>query len=246
MRLLALLTCLLSPAMASAQIPEPPEAPSEQDVATGREAFVRGMEHARTEAWAEASEAFLDSYRLSGSPVALLNAGTSLASVGRHRDATEALLRVVNEPGFDARTRAALESALEAASAEVGILTLHGLPDEGTRWLLDGTPQGPVRYQPLIVVLEPGDHRVVVEAPGRLPWVWQGVVTRGERVQRSVVFESLEDEAPPSGGDGPDEVLIGVLLGVAGAAILGGIVTAIAVNEAMQLDPRTSFVIELP
>lgn len=236
---------LLLPSGASAQIPVPPDNPSEQEVAAGRDAFVRGMGHAREQQWAEASEAFLESYRLSGSPVALLNAGTSLRSVGRHRDAAEALLRVANEPGFDAPTRAALEAALEEASAQVGILTLHGLPGDGTRWLLDGSPQGTVRHQPLIVVLEPGAHRVIIEAPERLPWVWQGVIAAGERVQRDVVFETVE-ETETTEDEGLDDLTVGVLLGVAAAAVLGGIITAVALDAAAQLGPRTGFVIELP
>lgn len=251
MAVLLVSTGALNARPAEAQLPAPPDAPSEADVARARDAFVRGMEHARAEAWDEATVEFLDSYRLSGSPVALLNAGTSLSALGRHRDATEALLRVLHEETFDERTRRGLERALRDSSRHVGILTLHGIPERGARWSVDGAPRGPVEVHPLTVVLDPGPHRVTVQAPDRAPWVWDGRLAPAERIERNVVLdEQLDGATDPDGsggaGGGGDDVALWVVLGVGAGLLVAGVVSAFAIDAAVQLDPRSPFVVELP
>ena len=239
---LALVVLLSWVGGARAQLPEPPARPSAEDVARAREIFIRGVGHAEAEAWAPAARDFLQSYRLSGSPVALLNAGTSLARQGRHRDATEALLRVLHDPSFDDPTRDALERALQGSSAHVAIVTLHGLPDEGVRWALDRTDRGPPTRQPLVIVLEPGAHHIAVTQPGLAPWVYEAPLQAGARVERNVVFAPEVETVEPGG----DEAWPWILVGVLGALAVGGIVAAVALDAEAQLQPRSPFVIELP
>ncbi len=231
-------------APARAQIPEPPARPSDEDVAVAREAFLRGLEHARGEAWGPAAAEFLRSYRQSGSPVALLNAGTSLSRLGRHRDATEALLRVLDDPSFDEATREALRGELAEASRHVTILILHGLPGEGARWSLDGVDQGRTRRQPLTVVLDPGPHEVEVAVDGYAPWRWPGPARAGQRVERNVPLErALIDEPPGREAEDPTPW---ILLAVGVLAAAAGLVLGLWLDANAQLGPRSPFVIELP
>ncbi|MGE0784143.1 MAG: tol-pal system YbgF family protein [Sandaracinaceae bacterium] len=237
---IALVACLAHAAVARAQLPDPPRSPTDDEVARGRAAFVSGMAAAREREWELASERFLESYALSGSPVALFNAGTSLSSLGRHREATEALLRVVNEPSFDQAARDAITTALEEAGRHVAILSLHGVPVDEVSVRLDGRPLRRGGDAVLTMVLDPGHHVVVLEDEARR-WEWRGDLAAGERVDRNAVLHATRDEH-----DDEDDSTVWIVLGVLAGLGVGALIAGLAVDAAVQLDPRSPFVIELP
>jgi len=109
------------------------------------------------------------------------------------------------------------------------------VPD--VRLLVDGVPRGE-RLDGKPIELDPGEHRLRLEKAGSKPVEQTIVIAEGERA-RLVRFALPIGEAPPStaprsdaqGDEGLGLVLVGVGFGVAGAALIAGIVTGVIALE---------------
>lgn len=227
----------LAPSIACAQLPDPPAAPSDADVAQARNRFVRGMELAQAERWDAALDEFTRSYELSGSPVALFNMASTLRSLGRFLDARAAFDRLLADPGLDSETRRAAEDLRVEVSSQVASVRVDGVPDGLATVVADGDEREPTRARPIAVELDPGARALTIRLPSYTPWSWEGTLAPGAQVR---VDASLTPE-PTGGVDALPWVLAGV-----GAAVVGVVLGLVIADLEAQLDPRTSLVITLP
>ena len=133
-----------------------------------------------------------------------------------------------------ARQRA---SALESKLAKLTItvpLAVAGL--DGVKVSRDGAPLEK-RLWGAPIPIDPGEHTVDVEAPGKKPW--QGKATATEAVQVSVTVPLLDDLRPPPPPPQPRSLIPAIALGAGGALgiILGG--TFVGLRAAKASDAHT-------
>lgn len=244
---MALLAAVLSGPLASAraQLPDPPPNAPRADVLRAREAFLRGMEFAGEQRFEDARREFVHSYALSGSPVALFNLASTLRSLERHREAAEALERLLADAGLEASVRAQAEPMYAEVAARVGRLRLRGALD-GATCRVDLEPPRRLEGEASTVIVEPGPHELVVERHGAEPFTWTGRVGAGEALDLRVELEptSRERDRPAAPDDSGLWVGVGVSLGA--VLVLVAIVVGVVLDAEAQLGPRTPFVLELP
>ncbi|MCC6873532.1 MAG: hypothetical protein IT378_04415 [Sandaracinaceae bacterium] len=120
------------------------------------------------------------------SPRALALCGLAEQALSRFADADAHLrlaLAALDDPWITPR-RAVLERALREAEAQVARVTLIGVPD-GAAIRVDGRAtmlaQGALS-------LTPGEHELMVEPPGRAPWVLRETFAAGA-IERAVRIE---------------------------------------------------------
>lgn len=222
---------------ALAQLPEPPAHPSDADVAQARDRFVHGMALAQAQRWQAALDEFVRSYGLSGSPVALFNAGSALRELGRFRDARDAFDRLLADPELDDETRAAAERLRTEVAARVARLTVEDVPAGAARVAIDGEANESTEARPLELELDPGRHGVAVELAAYRTWRWEGTVEPGARLHLDAALEPV-----PSSSFDP----LPWILGAVGAVLVAVIVGLAVADAEAQLGPRTSMVITLP
>lgn len=247
---LFVLGSLATPGSVRAQLPSPPDAPSAQDVAQGREAFVRGMEFARERRFAAARREFVHSYASSGSPAALFNLASTLNSLEEHVVAAQAFARLLAMPGLDPRIRSQAEPMYRDVVRHVGRLILHGSLD-GATLRVDSGAARPLSGDREAVPVEPGRHDLRADREGSRPWTWSGEVGAGEALDLLVELRAAEDASSPGRGDpgGDSDDPLPLALGLTGGAlaVVAAIVIGVVVADAeSQLDPRTPLVLELP
>jgi hypothetical protein len=166
-----------------------------------------------------ALDKFRTAYELFPSPKLLLNIGTSLRQIGRNAEAYETYERYLGHPEADASRKEELEGILRDLDGLVGRLEIS-LPDRDVRVSLDGKVLRDYHSGDTVRV-DPGDHTLVAEKPGRPATVKHVAV----RARRTVKVELTLD--PTAEADsGPDaRVVIGYgLAGLGGAAIVVGAV----------------------
>ncbi|HEY8427156.1 MAG TPA: tetratricopeptide repeat protein [Sandaracinaceae bacterium] len=219
---------------AHAQLPDPPPAPTDADVARARALFVEGVQHAQDRRWDEALDAFLRSYATSGSPAALFNVGSALRELGRYREARDAFDRLLEDPALDDDTRARAEELRTETAARVARVRLEGVPPGEARVTGAGAPRE-TPERPIELELDPGARALGVELPGYAPWRWSGTLAPGAELVLDASLSSL------SAGDP-----LPWFLGAAGIVIAGVIVALVVADAEAQLDPRTPLSIALP
>jgi tetratricopeptide (TPR) repeat protein len=231
---MALVLAAWAPALAQAQLPQAPSAPSEDDVARARARFVEGMTWAQAGRWEAALDAFEASYALSGSPVALFNLAGALRELGRSREAREAFDRLLVDPALDADLRARTAPLRAEVAAQVARVRVEGVPAGEARVLADGAERETTARRPVEVELDPGARALAIEVAARR-WDWAGTLAPGVRLELTASFrEPALDPLPWA------------LLGVGLAAVAAALVTALVLDAEAQLDPRTALVIRLP
>jgi len=246
-RLVALLAALLAwcPPRASAQLADPPRSPSAEDISSARDAFLRGMEFAGDRRFEEARREFVHSYSLSGSPVALFNLASTLASLERHREAVVAFERLLVAPALDATIRSQAEPMLAHSATQVARVRLHGEVG-AARLRVDRGPPRPFERSPEVVVLDPGPHALEASRDGAESWTWRGALAPGEALDLAVELLTVDVTAPrvvePGGIDPYAALGVSVAIGVGLAVIVGAIIA----DAEAQLSPRTGLVFELP
>ena len=198
----------------------PAVAQSEDAVERGRVLYVEGLAAFEEGRYPEAARAFRAAYELSRVPVALHNMATALRAMERYADALRATRALLEDhPDLDPELRRAAQTLVRELRAEVGVLTLLGVPLEPVPTLrLDGEVTAFGAARPLELELDPGGHRLVLDAPGHAPFDWEGAIEAGERVR-------LDVDLRPSAGDPLPWVL-----GVVGAAIVAAIAIGLAVH----------------
>ncbi len=229
-----LLALLALPPAARAQLPEPPASPSDADVARARDLFVQGVEHAQSERWTQALDAFVRSYAASGSPVALFNVASTLRELGRMREAIEAFDRLLAARALDDEMRLGAERLRAQTASQLAGVALDGVPPGEARVSADGATRTSTE-RPIALELDPGAHELRVELDGYAPWRWQGTLAPGAMLALDA------DLAPAGGGDA-----LPWILGAVGLAVAGAIVAIVVADFEAQLHPRTALVIALP
>ena len=233
----ALAAAALTPAGARAQLPDPPAAPSDADVSQARDRFVHGMELAQNEDWEPALAEFVRSYALSGSPVALFNAGSTLRSLHRFVEARDAFDRLLGDPEIDEEMRRAAEEMRVHVTAQVASVTVDGVPSGAASVVADGAERPATSERPIEVELDPGERALTIRLPAHVPWSWQGSLEPGARLR-------LDAELAPEPSGGGDA--LGWILGIAGVVVAGVIIGFVVGDLEAQLDPRTSLVVAVP
>jgi len=246
---LLVLGSLAISASARAQLPSPPDAPSAEDVAEGREAFIRGMEFARERRFAAARREFVHSYALSGSPVALFNLASTLRSLEEHVTATQAFARLLATPQLDPRIRSQAEPMYREVAGHVGRLILHGALD-GATLRVDAGPARPLSGDREAVAVAPGRHELRADRAGAEPWTWRGDVEAGAALDLLVELRAADAQPPANDGSTDDAAdPLPLALGLTGGAlaVIAAIVIGVVVADSeSQLGPRTTLVLELP
>ncbi len=224
------------------RLPGPAGEPGEEDVAAAREHFIAGTEAADEGRWADALESFEEAYRLSGIPVALYNAATTLRSLGRYRDARDAFRQLLEDPELDAAVAQSAQELLIEVSERVGEILVLDLPPAGELSLrLNGSQVVDDGERPLSLETDPGAHSLRIERPAFHPFLWEGEVPRGGRATIRVEFEALP-EVEEEGGNG---LRNGLIIGGVAAVVIAGAVTAFLLLKDDGLQPMSDNVVEL-
>jgi hypothetical protein len=233
----ALAAAALTTSGARAQLPDPPAAPSDADVSQARDRFVHGMELAQREDWAPALTEFFRSYALSGSPVALFNAGSALRSLRRFLEARDAFDRLLGDPEIDEEMRHAAEEMRVHVTAQVASVAVDGVPSGPASITADGAERAVTSARPIEVELDPGARALTIRLPAYTLWSWQGSLEPGARLR----LDAALTPEPSGGGDALPWILGGL-----GAVVAGVIIGLVVADLEAQLDPRTPLVITLP
>lgn len=225
-------------AQESFRLAGPDREPTAEEMDQARQLFVQGAQEAEVGRWADALESFRLSYRLSGQAVSLYNAGLTLRSLGRFRDA-RSVFDHITEDHPDASEQIVEETRnyrIEVAS-RIARLTLLELPEVPELQLrLDGalTPDGGDR--PLELEVDPGSHTLRVMLEGYEPFLWEGTIDDGSE---TTVLIDLHER---SGGGVGRKWWFWTIIGV---VVVGGAVTAGVLLSQQPFEPQGDVVIEL-
>lgn len=207
-----------------------------------RALFQAGVAATNQERWADAISSLRRAYELSCHGPALFNLGYSLRALGRHREARDVLTQLLGDHAdLPDNIRLNAQQFLDQERGRVAVLELLEL-DAGTRpeIVLDGRTVADPGTRPVRLETDAGTHALVLRIDAHQPFLWNGELADGQ-VERVVV----EFVPIPTGGGGGFEwgwVVFGV---VAAAAVAGGIVAAVLLQEDAQLDPLSDRVIRL-
>jgi hypothetical protein len=211
----------------------------------------------------EACERFRAALELRRSPGTLLNVGKCLEAKGQLLGALRAFEETAALAGAETdRAKAevwteASRHEIEALSARIPRLVIQAPTDAGLAVQLDGAP---FRDFGAPQNLDPGSHRVVASAPGKLDFTRELTLAEGQALTLEIpALEAAPAEplaaplvaAAPAGGAAPgaavaapteadassSKLLPWTLVGVGGAVLAGGIVTGIvAARRASELE----------
>jgi len=248
---------LLAARVALAQAPAG-TAPSANGADASVELFREGRLLLNKGRFDEACERFRAALELRRSPGTLLNVGNCLSSKGKLLDALKAFEETAalasSEPDEHkaAVWSSAAKAEIEALTPRIPHVVVRAPAEPGVEVTLDGEPQrafGEPR------ALDPGSHRLVASAPGKLEFAQELALGEGQSLAIEVPrLEPVPVVAPPSAsatgeaaahtGEGApaagasnSRVLPWALVGVGGAVLAGGIVTGlVAANRASDLE----------
>lgn len=180
--------------------PSPAHAQPQDRTGAAQVAFQRGIAEMDARRYPTALAALEESYRLYPSPVALYNIALAHREMGHVQRAVEAFERYLTEGGarVPAERITAVRDTLRQLREQVATVTLTATPtpfaavvDGRDAALTDGA-----------LSLDPGEHVLVVTAPGRRPWREEVRLAPGQRVTRSVTLEPDGTTAPaPAAGE---------------------------------------------
>lgn len=203
-------------------------------MARARGRFVEGMTWAQAERWEAALDAFVASYALSGSPVALFNVGGALRELGRPREARDALDRLLADPALDADLRERAEPLRAEVAAQVARVTIVEVPPGEAHVLADGAERATTTERPIEVELDPGARALAIDVSARR-WDWAGAIEPGAHLTLTARFPEVSADPAPW-----------ALLALGLVAAAAGVITAVVLDAEAQLEPRTALVIRLP
>jgi hypothetical protein len=196
---------LLVPATLVAALIAPRGADAQSNSALAEKLFLEGQKLMETGDPAACGK-FADSERLDPAVGTLVNLalchekqGKSATAWGEFTDAAAQAQKLSqhDREGFARAHAAALEKKLQKMIVEVA------RPVPGMEVTLDGAPL-PITVLGTEIPLDPGDHELVVNAPGKKPWR-QAKMNLGPSAVVTRVAVTLEDAAPtpaPAGGGG--------------------------------------------
>ena len=212
--------------------------------------------------WSAACPKLEESLRLSQTAGTKFNLGDCYEHVGKTASAWAQFLSAATQTkmaGQKDREKAARDraAALEPKLSRLAIVVPAESRPAGLEVKRDGELVGQAQWGEAVPV-DPGEHNVIANAPGKRPWRAKVEVT-GAGNSAKITVPDLDDAAPPAaaapaeapaqptapppdrgaqkGGAGSNATLGWVLVGVGGAAIAGGVVMWILRgNESSKLD----------
>jgi len=198
--ILAVALPLLAASAAQAQGHEP----SDAALAEARALFMAGQAAVDAGRWADAVTNFSRAYELSRVPAALYNLGFALRALGRHREARDAFTRLLERHArMDRQLRQDSRAYRDEEAGRVAVIQLTGLdPDSHYDIRFDGARFEDGGDRPFRLESDAGSHTLTARAPGIRPFVWEGVLSDGQRLTIEVALVP-EGGATPSGPIGP-------------------------------------------
>lgn len=168
---------LVSPALAVAQ----------DATHDAQAAFQRGIAEMDAHRYPSALEALETSYRLHPSPVALYNMALVHREMGHVQRAIESFERYLAEGAGRVQTDrvTSVRESLQQLRAQLATVTLTNTPATFTT-LVDGRELVPTAGA---LVLDPGDHVIVVSSEGRRPWREELHLSAGQRATLAVSLD---------------------------------------------------------
>ncbi|MFK7991545.1 MAG: hypothetical protein AB8I08_36350 [Sandaracinaceae bacterium] len=243
---LALVGCCASTASAQSvyRVEAPAGTVSEEDFSAARDAFEAGTTYVDEGRWSDALSRFEESYRLSGFSGALFNVGTTLRSMGRHRDARDVFTQLLELDDLDEETRTTAQARLYEESGRLARLTLHGLEtSQDAEVRLDGRSVDVARWDPVELELDAGDHGLVVMREGFQPFRELLTLADAERRRVNVELVAIATPAPivVTTTETDDGVWALVIAAVSVAVIGAAIGISLFVYDDQQLSPQPGF-----
>ncbi|MBX3249054.1 MAG: hypothetical protein KF901_17885 [Myxococcales bacterium] len=200
-----------------------PHVPDEPDVEAARRAFDEGELAAVELRWADAAQAFSESYARSGAWSALYNAGLAFRALERHREARDAFDRLLSEhaAAMSSEERAGVETLREESQGRLAHLELY-LEEAPHEVEVDGEAREDDGSRPLRVEVVGGQRSVLVLRAGFRPFTWRGAVSERSTFRLDVILEP----EPVASTRSRWPAVVGVVVGVVLAATVFGVVMA--------------------
>lgn len=196
------LAAFLALSMTTGLVPTPAfaQAPSNAELAQARELFAQGVKLEEAHDWAGALEKFRQTAAIKQSPAVHFHLGLCLQNTGKLGGAYVQFQRAVAGAELEQTPAAALISAkakehLGDLAGKVPFAELHlpsGLVD--LRIFVDGRPAA---LEKTSIALDPGEHRLRVEAEGRTPFELVFTVAVGEQKTIDVALPVVATPPPP-------------------------------------------------
>lgn len=224
----------LTPAPSQAQEPAAQERATDPNaLEAARTAYAEGTAAAAEERWADAAQSFADAYRHSNAPSAAFNAAMALRAQGRHVEARDAFLALLERhPDWNQRDQVRARYDEEAGRVARLVLSVQTIAAYTVR--LDGREVAPGAA----LEVDAGEHVVRVDAEGYEPFEWSRSVGDGTETTITVSLVPLLRQAPPVADEGDDLLSSPWLWIVVGAVVLGGAAVGIFLaDDAAQLTP---------
>lgn len=210
----------------------------------------RAVEQGR---WSDALGDFEKSYALSGAAAALFNVATTLRALGRHVEARDAFVQLLDKhPKLDPSVRDQAEKMLAEEKARIANIVVADLPSkkDDLKLFLDGKSTKDEGTRPLSLETDPGKHALRVEEPSSKPFVWEGTLADGEKKTVTVTLTPLPKETPKPTPEQPKEsssvFASPIFWTVVGVVVVGGAVTGgYLYHQSRQLDAGSPNVVKL-
>jgi hypothetical protein len=159
-----------------------------------REHFIAAMTLLEQGAFREALVEFETSYDLVPVPVVLFNMAICWDELEEHVEAYEHYTRYLDEClDLTDERRQEVQSRLDEIGELVGSLEILEADDGAELWI-DGSPVG--RIQVAIILLETGEHALVIKAPGRPDFEHAFTISAGAKTTVVVTYPEVEPSPP--------------------------------------------------
>lgn len=180
--------------------------------ARARARFEDGRRFASQLEWAQAAQAFEESYQLFPRPNTLFNLGLAHRALGQYLKAIDELERFLQEGTPTPAERTEVSEALDSMRGRLAHLTVS--PNvESARITVDGNAAEPNTD----VTLDPGNHVIEVTAQGHVRNA-QTITLRTSESRR------LDVRMERSGG-----ISVGAVVGIVGGIVAAGVITGILI-----------------
>ena len=206
-----------------------------------RALFASGRQAADAGLWSEAVDRFSRSYATFPTASALYNLAVALRALGRHIEARDALARLLEEHAGElaGEQEADAQALLAAESVRTARIVLDGLARD-TRFELsldDATPPD-TGERPLVLEVDPGDHRLRVASDAHEPFEWEGTLLEGQRLRLEVSLAARTVAAPVEAGSSSTVLESPWFWIVTGAIVIAaGVGIALFVGQPEQVEP---------
>ena len=227
--------------------------PSAAALQEGKALYIAGNRAVEQGRWSDALNDFEKAYALSGVPAALYNVATTLRAIGRHVEARDAFIQLLEKhPKLDPEIKANAEKLLAEEKARIAQLIVQDLPSkkDDLKVYVDGSEASDVGARPLALEVDPGKHALRVEESKSKPFTWEGTFKDGEKksVPVKLVPVDVAKPPPPPPPQQPEKsgsVFSSPWFWVAtGVVVVGAGVGAYFYDRSKQLDPESSTVVK--